>query len=230
MTSRNRVDDMVVVAPGILGSRPADADGYREEGRFFTGRKEVLGRIAAWLESGDAGLFLVTGPAGCGKSAVLGRIATLADPVRRKEAEAHGGLREDPGLRPDRSLASVHLRGLSPLQAASELARQLALPQPRTADEFRGGLREVSPQPVLVLDGLDEVPAEHLRAVIEELVLPLGRTNPVLLASRDRAFRSRPAGGRARGRDAAGRPGPADRHGGHHGRPGAGAAHAGGHR
>ncbi|MFB7533988.1 hypothetical protein ACFC0C_38405 [Streptomyces sp. NPDC056178] len=193
MTSRNRVDDMVVVAPGILGSRPADADGYREEGRFFTGRKEVLGRIAAWLESGDAGLFLVTGPAGCGKSAVLGRIATLADPVRRKEAEAHGGLREDPGLRPDRSLASVHLRGLSPLQAASELARQLALPQPRTADEFRGGLREVSPQPVLVLDGLDEVPAEHLRAVIEELVLPLGRTNPVLLASRDRAFRSRPA-------------------------------------
>ncbi|MFB7083639.1 hypothetical protein [Streptomyces sp. NPDC056308] len=197
MTSRNRVDDMVVVDPGILGSRPADADGYREEGWFFTGRKEVLGRIAAWLEADEAGLFLVTGPAGCGKSAVLGRIATLTDPVQRKETEAHGGLREDdpdPGLRPDRSLASAHLRGLSPLQAASALARQLGLPEPRNADDFRGELRELSPQPVLVLDGLDEVPTEHLRAVIEELVLPLSRTTPVLLASRDRAFCSRPAG------------------------------------
>ncbi|MFE7045020.1 tetratricopeptide repeat protein [Streptomyces atratus] len=179
------VEHLMLAARGV---------GYREEGWFFTGRKEVLGRIAAWLESDEAGLFLVTGPAGCGKSAVLGRIATLTDPVQRKETEAHGGLREDdpdPGLRPDRSLASVHLRGLSPLQAASELARQLGLPEPRNADDFRGELRELSPQPVLVLDGLDEVPTEHLRAVIEELVFPLSRTGPVLLASRDRAFRSR---------------------------------------
>ncbi|WP_413753775.1 tetratricopeptide repeat protein [Streptomyces sp. R-74717] len=179
------VEHLVLAARGV---------GYREEGWFFTGRKEVLGRIAAWLEADEAGLFLVTGPAGCGKSAVLGRIATLTDPGQRKETEAHGGLREDdpdPGLRPDRSLASVHLRGLSPLQAASELARQLGLPEPRNADDFRGELRELSPQPVLILDGLDEVPAEHLRAVIEELVFPLSRTVPVLLGSRDRAFRSR---------------------------------------
>ncbi|MFI5767298.1 tetratricopeptide repeat protein [Streptomyces sp. NPDC051658] len=179
------VEHLVLAARGV---------GYREEGWFFTGRKEVLGRIAAWLEADEAGLFLVTGPAGCGKSAVLGRIATLTDPVRRKETEAHGGLHEDdpdPGPRPDRSLASVHLRGLSPLQAASELARQLGLPEPRNADDFRGELRELSPQPVLVLDGLDEVPAEHLRAVIEELVFPLSRTVPLLLGSRDRAFRSR---------------------------------------
>ncbi|MFF9348708.1 tetratricopeptide repeat protein [Streptomyces sp. NPDC014734] len=179
------VEHLVLAARGV---------GYREEGWFFTGRKAVLGRIAAWLEADEAGLFLVTGPAGCGKSAVLGRIATLTDPLRRKTTEAYGGLREDdpdPGLRPGRSLASVHLRGLSPLQAASDLARQLGLPEPRNADDFRGELRELSPQPVLVLDGLDEVPAEHLRAVIEELVFPLSRTSPVLLGSRDRAFRSR---------------------------------------
>ncbi|WP_326595333.1 tetratricopeptide repeat protein [Streptomyces brevispora] len=170
--------------------------GYREEGWFFTGRKEVLGRIVAWLEADDPGLFLVTGPPGCGKSAVLGRIATLTDPVQRRETVAHACLREDdpdPGLRPGRSLASVHLRGLSPLRAASELARQLGLPEPRDTDDFRGGLRELSPRPVLVLDGLDEVPAEHLRPMTEELVLPLGRTIPVLLSSRDGAFRGRPA-------------------------------------
>ncbi|MET9917916.1 tetratricopeptide repeat protein [Streptomyces sp. NPDC006435] len=179
------VEHLVLAARGV---------GYREEGWFFTGRKEVLGRIAAWLEADDAGLFLVTGPAGCGKSAVLGRIATLTDPVQRKETEAHGGLREDdpdPGLRPDRSLASVYLRGLSSLQASSDLARQLGLPEPRNADDFRAELRELSPRPVLVLDGLDEVPAEHLRSMIEELVFPLSRTVPVLLGSRDRAFRSR---------------------------------------
>ncbi|MFF9591412.1 tetratricopeptide repeat protein [Streptomyces sp. NPDC014646] len=179
------VEHLVLAARGV---------GYREEGWFFTGRKAVLGRIAAWLEADEAGLFLVTGPAGCGKSAVLGRIATLTDPVQRKATEAYGGLREDdpdPGLRPGRSLASVHLRGLSPLHAASDLARQLGLPEPRNADDFRGELRELSPQPVLVLDGLDEVPAEHLRAMIEELVFPLSRTVPVLLGSRERAFRSR---------------------------------------
>ncbi|MFE2377224.1 tetratricopeptide repeat protein [Streptomyces sp. NPDC059398] len=175
----------------VLAARGA---GYREEGWFFTGRREVLGRITAWLEADEAGLFLVTGPAGCGKSAVLGRVATLTDPVRRKETEAHGGLREDdpdPGLRPGRSLASVHLRGLSPLRAASELARQLGLPEPRNADDFRGEFRGLSPRPLLVIDGLDEVPAEHLRAMIEELVFPLSRTGPVLLGSRERAFRSR---------------------------------------
>lgn len=179
------VEHLVLAARGV---------GYREEGWFFTGRKEVLGRIVAWLAADEAGLFLVTGPAGCGKSAVLGRIATLTDPVQRRETEKYGGLREDdpdPGLNPGRSLASVHLRGLSPLQAVSELARQLGLPEPRNTDDFRGELRESSPQPVLVLDGLDEVPAEHLRAVIEELVFPLSRTGPVLLGSRDRAFRSR---------------------------------------
>ncbi|MFD8826118.1 tetratricopeptide repeat protein [Streptomyces sp. NPDC059605] len=179
------VEHLVSAARGV---------GHREEGWFFTGRKEVLGRITAWLEADRAGLFLVTGPAGCGKSAVLGRIATLIDPVQRKEVEACGGLREDdpdPGPRPGRSLASVHLRGMGPHAAASELARQLGLPEPRNTDDFRGELRELSPQPVLVLDGLDEVPAEHLRAVIEELVLPLARTSPVLLGSRDRAFRGR---------------------------------------
>lgn len=179
------VEHLVLAARGV---------GYREEGWFFTGRKEVLGRIAAWLEADEAGLFLVTGPAGCGKSAVLGRIVTLNDPARRAEADARGGLRgddPDPGLRSDRFLASVHLRGLSPLQAAAELARQLGLPEPRNADDFRGELRELSPRPVLVLDGLDEVPAEHLRTMIEELVFPLSRAVMVLLGSRERAFRSR---------------------------------------
>ncbi|WP_405936418.1 tetratricopeptide repeat protein [Streptomyces sp. NBC_00726] len=166
--------------------------GFREEGSFFTGRKQVLGRITDWLEADAAGLFLVTGPAGSGKSAVLGRIATLTDPVRRAETEAQGGLRAgDPDPGPGHALAAVHLRGLSPLQAAVELAARLGLPEPRNTDDFRGELRELGRRPVLVLDGLDEVPVEHLQAMTEELVFPLSRAVPVLLGSRERAFRAR---------------------------------------
>ncbi|MFF3260858.1 hypothetical protein ACFYWO_17000 [Streptomyces sp. NPDC002932] len=178
---------------GDEGREPVEGAPGRPEGSFFTGRKEVLGRIAAWLEADDGpGLFLVTGPAGCGKSAVLDRIAAPSGPVGREAA---------PGSRRPlrRPLASVLLRGLSPLRAVSELARQLGLPEPRSADDFRAGLRALAPQPVLVLDGLDEVPAEHLRAMIEELVIPSARTSPVLLGSRESAFRSRIAEGGYRG-------------------------------
>ncbi|OKJ00080.1 hypothetical protein AMK18_15495 [Streptomyces sp. CB01249] len=177
------VEHLVLAARGV---------GFREEGSFFTGRKRVLGRITDWIEADEAGLFLVTGPAGCGKSAVLGRIATLTDPERRAETEAQGGLRAgDPGPGPGHPLAAVHLRGLSPLQAAAELALRLGLPEPRNPDDFRGELRELDRRPVLVLDGLDEVPVEHLHTMIEELVFPLSRAVPVLLGSRERAFRAR---------------------------------------
>ncbi|MFF7336882.1 tetratricopeptide repeat protein [Streptomyces sp. NPDC008163] len=182
------VEHLVQAARGV---------GHREEGWFFTGRTRVLGRIVEWLDEDGPGLFLVTGPAGCGKSAVLGRIATLADPEQRERAVASGALRDgdpDPGVRAERTLAAVHLRDLTPLQAAERLARALGLPRPRSTDDFRAEVRELSPQPVLVMDGLDEVPAEHTRSVIEELVFPLSRTVPVLLGSRERVFRSQQEG------------------------------------
>ncbi|OKJ70760.1 tetratricopeptide repeat protein, partial [Streptomyces sp. CB02460] len=179
------VEHLVQAARGV---------GHREEGWFFTGRTGVLGRIVEWLDEDAPGLFLVTGPAGCGKSAVLGRIATLADPEQRARAVASGALRDgdpDPGVRAERTLAAVHLRDLTPLQAAERLARALGLPRPRSTDDFRAEVRELSPQPVLVMDGLDEVPAEHTQSVIEELVFPLSRSVPVLLGSRERAFRNK---------------------------------------
>ncbi|MFK0098516.1 tetratricopeptide repeat protein [Streptomyces sp. NPDC091040] len=179
------VEHLVQAARGV---------GHREEGWFFTGRTGVLGRIVEWLDEDAPGLYLVTGPAGCGKSAVLGRIATLADPEQRARAVESGALRDgdpDPGVRPERTLAAVHLRDLTPLQAAERLARDLGLPRPRSTDDFRAEVRELSPQPVLVMDGLDEVPAEHTQSMIEELVFPLSRSVPVLLGSRERVFRNK---------------------------------------
>ncbi len=183
------VEHLVLAARGV---------GHREEGWFFTGRRRVLGQIVEWMEEGTPGLFLVTGPAGCGKSAVLGRIATLADAVQRAEAVRQGALREgdpDPGLRGSRAFAAVHLRGLNTTQAAAELAERLGLREPRNADAFRAELRELPVPPVIVLDGLDEVPAEHTKGMIEELVFPLSLMVPVLVGSRERSFRSQLANG-----------------------------------
>ncbi|EFL31584.1 TPR repeat-containing protein [Streptomyces viridochromogenes DSM 40736] len=184
-TAPTLVEHLVLAARGV---------GHREEGWFFSGRQRVLGEIITWMEAAAPGLFLVTGPAGCGKSAVLGRVATLADPEQRQEAERQGALREgdpDPGVRDARTFAAVHLRGLDATQAAAELAARLGLREPRNADALRAELRELPTLPVLVLDGLDEVPAEHTQGVIEELVFPLSRMLPVLVGSRERPFRGR---------------------------------------
>ncbi|GAA4291406.1 hypothetical protein GCM10023086_00090 [Streptomyces venetus] len=184
-TAPTLVEHLVLAARGV---------GHREEGWFFSGRQRVLGEIITWMEAAAPGLFLVTGPAGCGKSAVLGRVATLADPEQRQEAVRQGALREgdpDPGVRDARAFAAVHLRGLDATQAAAELAARLGLREPRNADALRAELRDLPTLPVLVLDGLDEVPAEHTQGVIEELVFPLSRMLPVLVGSRERPFRGR---------------------------------------
>ncbi|MFD7460351.1 tetratricopeptide repeat protein, partial [Streptomyces sp. NPDC059868] len=178
------VEHLVLAARGV---------GHLEEGWFFTGRRRVLGEIVDWMRAAAPGLFLVTGPAGCGKSAVLGRIATLADPAQRSKAEEQGAIRDgdpDPGERSARSFAAVHMRGLNATQVAADIAAQLGLDEPRSADALRAELRELPTPPVVVLDGLDEVPVEHTQSVIEELVFPLSRMLPVLVGSRERPFRN----------------------------------------
>ncbi|CAL9601946.1 hypothetical protein SUDANB105_05442 [Streptomyces sp. enrichment culture] len=178
------VEHLVLAARGV---------GHLEEGWFFTGRQRVLGEIVDWMRAAAPGLFLVTGPAGCGKSAVLGRVATLADPAQRRKAEEQGAIRDgdpDPGERSARSFAAVHMRGLDATQVAADIAAQLGLDEPRNADALRAELRDLPTPPVVVLDGLDEVPAEHTQSVIEELVFPLSRMLPVLVGSRERPFRN----------------------------------------
>ena len=74
-----------------------------ERGWYFTGREKPLRRIVAWLRCAESGLLVVTGPPGCGKSAVLGRLAVLSDQGYRNEADKAGALtgvsrRTDPGI------------------------------------------------------------------------------------------------------------------------------------
>ncbi|MCX5242498.1 tetratricopeptide repeat protein [Streptomyces prunicolor] len=164
-----------------------------EEGWFFTGRKRVLGEIVDWLRAKEAGLFLVTGSAGSGKSAVLGRVATLSDPRHRADIVKHGALLEgepDPGV--DSVDVALHLRGLTVQQLAEAIARRLGLDVPETPAALIADVeREWPPSgrpPGILLDGLDEAASEQAAPIVEQLLSPLSRMACVLLASRDRPF------------------------------------------
>ncbi|WP_328870823.1 tetratricopeptide repeat protein [Streptomyces sp. NBC_00287] len=164
-----------------------------EEGWFFTGRRRVLGEIVDWLAAREPGLFLVTGSAGSGKSAVLGRVATLSDPRHRADIEKHEALHEDD---PDPGVGSVdvplHLRGLTVQQLAEAIARRLRLNVPQTPAALIADVEQewssAERPPVLLLDGLDEAAPEQAAPIVEQLLSPLSRMACVLLASRDRPF------------------------------------------
>ncbi|MGR4879377.1 caspase family protein [Streptomyces sp. LARHCF249] len=177
----------------VQASRGAPVD---DGGWFFSGRRNVLGQITEWLDARQPGLFLVTGSAGCGKSAVLGRVATLSDPAHRKDILEHRALAPedpDPG---ERSVdASLHLRGYTVQELAEAVARELALPVPQTPAALIAEVEKKWPAacpdrlPALVLDGLDEAAPEQAHPIVEQLLAPLSRLVCVLLGSRDRPFR-----------------------------------------
>ncbi|MFE3864270.1 caspase family protein [Streptomyces goshikiensis] len=165
-----------------------------DEGWFFSGRRRVLGEITEWLEARRPGLFLVTGSAGSGKSAVLGRIATLSDPAHRADVLAHQPLTpRDPDPGEDSVDVALHLRGFTVQQLAEAIARRLSLPRPQTPAaliaEVEKGWPESRRRLVLVLDGLDEAAPDQAHPVVEQLLAPLSRLSCVLLGSRDRPFR-----------------------------------------
>ncbi len=95
-----------------------------EEGVYFTGRKAQLDELVGWIQAGEPGVFVVTGPAGCGKSAIAGRIVTLSNPEQRARLLAASSLEHtDPG---EGSVdAHVHTRRLTIDQVVEEIDKQL---------------------------------------------------------------------------------------------------------
>ncbi|PAZ09721.1 hypothetical protein CLM62_45470 [Streptomyces sp. SA15] len=178
------VEHLVLAAKGIDPT---------EEGWFFTGRNRILREITDWLAEGKAGLLLLTGSAGSGKSAVAGRIAALSHAEERRALFVHAPLGDDDPDPGEGSVeAALHLRGMHVQDLAEALAEQLGLPAPETPAgliaeleglEARGARRHV-----LVLDGLDEAAPDQAGPIADRLLVPLSRLCTVLLASRDRPF------------------------------------------
>lgn len=178
-----------------LGAQPVEhllqaARGGGEVESWFSGRHAALQAMVGWLRAGQPGLLVLTGPAGCGKSALLGRLASLSLPQERERLlrAAPVDSAHDPG--PGSVHAQLALRGLTGDAAAEQLARLLGCDP---AQGLFGVLAlahqrlELGAPLVLLLDGLDES-GEHAALVAQELVAALAREALVLVAARRLEF------------------------------------------
>jgi hypothetical protein len=96
---------------------PTDAD----PGWLFTGRRELMTRLIEFA-SGPPTALVVTGRAGCGKSAALARLVTLSDPTFRREHEAEVTKIPDELLP---QLGAVDLAAVATGKSAAEILMQI---------------------------------------------------------------------------------------------------------
>jgi restriction system protein len=164
-----------------------------EDGWYFTGRRRILAEIVEWLRAAHPGQFVVTGPAGAGKSALLGRIASLSDPAERAVLAAHGALEAgdiDPGEGAVDAVLYAH--GHSHDSLVTELARRLGAGSVVSLHGVLGHIVESGRHPVVLVDALDEVEDVDLLGLIRDLLIPLSSQALVLIGTRARYV----AGGR----------------------------------
>ncbi|MGH8905029.1 MAG: caspase family protein, partial [Egibacteraceae bacterium] len=165
-----------------------------EEGVYFTGRVAQLDQIVGWMRQEGPGVMVVTGPAGCGKTALAGRVVSLSNPAERASllcalGEAPLG-HADPGE--GCVHAHVHARGLTSERLVEVLDDQLVarglLPRhpagSRNLGQLWGDLQARDRCPLLVIDGLDEAGLYAFR-IAEDAIRLLSRVARVLVAARD---------------------------------------------
>lgn len=113
----------------------ARGGGDADERSWFSGRVGEVDQVVGWVADRTPGIRVVTGSAGTGKSAIVGRVVSLSNPTERARLLAEGEWgHADPG---ERSVhAHLHARGLTADRAAELLDAQLA--RPLTADGQEG--------------------------------------------------------------------------------------------
>ncbi|MGH3824298.1 MAG: hypothetical protein ACRDRA_15930 [Pseudonocardiaceae bacterium] len=160
-----------------------------QEEWLFSGRHAILTRIVDWIRTGEPGAFVVTGSAGSGKSAVVGRIVALSQPAQRQVVLEHAPLERgdpDPGM--GAIDAVVHLRGMGAFDLAAVLADRLQLPAPASCWQLVEAVATMSYPPALAFDGLDEALPEEATRIVTDLLVPLSVLASVLLATRHQEF------------------------------------------
>jgi WD40 repeat protein len=143
-----------------LAARGIEAGG---SGSYFTPRK-VIGRQLAWLQEPGAGMSVLTGSPGAGKSAVLGRLLLLSDPTFGAQARLTRSA-DDPleGQLPPPAFvdAALHARGKTAEQCGRLIADQLDVPLGVEGGTFDGqtlvaAIAGRTRRPVIIIDALDE--------------------------------------------------------------------------
>ncbi|MGQ0778733.1 MAG: hypothetical protein ACT4NY_30685 [Pseudonocardiales bacterium] len=152
---------------------------------LFTGRRAVLEQILSWIHAELPGVFVVTGSAGSGKSAVVRHVVALSEPAQRRALLEHTRLPRgypDPGI--GALDAAVHLRGMGAHDVATALAARLQLPAPENCWQLIDAVAKLPYPPVLVFDGLDEAIPEQATKIVTDLLVPLSVLASVLVATR----------------------------------------------
>ncbi len=153
-----------------------------ETGWYFTGREAVLRQLVTWLDSEQHGLEVVTGSAGSGKSAVLGRLVTLSVPEYREMAGEAGVLADvplDTLPRVGAVQVALHVRERTVNSCLTFVGRAVGLDDIRHAGELLDRLRQRSEPITVVADAIDEAASGHARRIVDELLAPLARIEGV---------------------------------------------------
>ncbi|NEB76678.1 hypothetical protein G3I40_15820, partial [Streptomyces sp. SID14478] len=131
-------------------------------GWYFTGRT-ALNRILVGFVERPRGAMIVTGSAGTGKSALLGRVVTLSDPLFRAEDRYRTAFDGPPETIPPAGsvTAAVSARNHTSLTALRQLGHALGLrPAGDELGDWQGALEEFLARPgdpvTVVVDSLDE--------------------------------------------------------------------------
>lgn len=182
-----------------------------ENRSWFRDRQDELDRLVGWVTAGRPGMMVVTGSAGTGKSALVGRLVSASVPAERYRLLSGGAVlgHADPGI--GSVSAHVHARGLTVDLVAAQLDAQLVragvLPGQeigdRNAAELIGALQRgkidrqanaaaveaagrggTSGVPAVVVDGLDEARQQAFE-IAAELLVRLPGLVTVIVATRD---------------------------------------------
>lgn len=165
-------------------------------GWYFTGRRQALSEIAGWLHepASDGRARVVTGGAGCGKSAVLAQIVTLATPmfqslrarnaalaVLKREELLGDGTKARPDavtIPPLLSIVAIHARRKLLSDVVAQIGSELKL-EGRDAAELVEAIAQRGSKTAIVLDALDE--ADEREQLVLRLLRPLAALPHVFL-------------------------------------------------
>ncbi|MGW1542135.1 peptidase C14 caspase catalytic subunit p20 [Streptomyces sp. NPDC002309] len=150
--------------------------------RHFAGRQRALARIVRWMDTHPRGLLVVTGLAGAGKTALLGRLALTSVPEWRETL----GPETDPSTLPRTGTVhaalsckghSVHSLVTALWQVLSHFQEMTARPEgPVSAEECCGAVDDLVSRAGsvnLLFDALDEALPDQAHDIARHLLNPL---------------------------------------------------------
>jgi hypothetical protein len=145
---------------------------------FFTGRTSERAMISRWLRTAQRGMLVVTGAAGCGKSALLGDLVMQSLPGLRVALASSGFIPEvsEADRPPDGAFDAVlHLAGLTADDVIDQLAgaANLISPQEQSSIEKARWLAEAlrGTRLTVLADALDE--SQQPVMIAQEILRPL---------------------------------------------------------